>query len=129
MVAKIISATEVRVGTNIILEGKSYTVRKVDVSKTGKHGSSKVRIEAIGIIGNQKKVLVVPGGNRFEVPMIYKNKGQVLSIEDKKVSIMDLASFETLEVECPEDILSELEVNSNVEYWDIEGDKIIKRKL
>ncbi|GAI80860.1 unnamed protein product, partial [marine sediment metagenome] len=33
------------------------------------------------------------------------------------------------EIVCPEEIKSQLEENSNVEYWDIEGEKIIKRKL
>lgn len=129
MVAKIISATEVRVGTNILLEGDSYMVKKVDVSKTGKHGHSKVRVEATGIINNQKKVFVVPGDDRFEVPMVDKRRGQVLSLGDKSISIMDLESFETLDVDCPEEIKSELEVNSNVEYWDIEGARIVKRKI
>jgi translation initiation factor 5A len=129
MVAKIISATEVRVGTSILLEGEPYLVRKVDISKTGKHGHSKVRAEAVGIINNQKKVFVIPGHDKLEVPMINKRRGQVLSIGENSVSIMDLESFETLEVDCPEDVKAELEVNSNVEYWDIEGAKIVKRKV
>jgi translation initiation factor 5A len=128
MVAKIINATDAKVGTNIILDGEPYTVKSIDISKTGKHGAHKCRIEAVGMISDKKKVLVVPGTDRFEVPMVEKRKGQVLSIGDK-VSIMDLENFETLELDCPEEIKSELEVNSNVEYWDIEGIKIIKRKV
>jgi len=129
MVLKIIDATEIKVGTNIILEGESYTVKKIDISKTGKHGHAKARIEAMGIISNQKKVFVVPGHERFEIPLVDKRKGQILSILSNRVSIMDLENFETLEVNCPEEIKTELEENSNVEYWDIEGQKIIKRKL
>jgi len=128
MVLKIINATEVRPGTNILIEGEPYTVKKIDISKTGKHGHAKARIEAIGIINQQKKVFVVPGHERFEVPMVDKRKGQVLSITNK-VSIMDLENFETMEIDCPEEIKSELRENSNVEYWDIEGKKIIRRKL
>ncbi|MDP3986797.1 MAG: translation initiation factor IF-5A [Nanoarchaeota archaeon] len=128
MVLKIIGATEARVGTNILIEGDPYTVKKVDTSKTGKHGHSKVRIEAAAIIGDSKKVFVAPGHEKFEVPMIEKRKGQVLSISDK-VSLMDLENFETLDIDCPEDIKSELQETSDVEYWDIEGRKIIKKKL
>ena len=128
MVLKIINATEARVGTSILLEGEPYTIKKIDISKTGKHGHSKCRIEAVGIINNQKKVFVIPGHDRFEIPMIDKRKGQVLSLGDQ-VSIMDLESFETLDVPCSEEIKSTLEVNSNVEYWDIEEKKIVKRKL
>lgn len=128
MVLKIINATEARVGTHILIDGKPFTVKKIDISKTGKHGHSKARIEATGILSPGKKVFVIPGHDRLEVPMINKKKGQVLSIGDK-VSIMDLESFETLEPSCPEDIKSQLEENGNVEYWDIEGSLLIKRKL
>lgn len=128
MVLKIINGTEAKVGTNIIVDGEPCTIKKIDISKTGKHGHAKCRIEAVGIISENKKVFVIPGHDRLEVPMVDKRKGQVLSIGDK-ASIMDLESFETLDVECPEDIKNELEVNSNVEYWDVEGEKIIKRKI
>jgi translation initiation factor 5A len=128
MVLKIIDATLAKVGVNITLDGDYYTVRKMDVSKTGKHGHAKVRLEAVGIISGAKKVFVVPGHEKFEVPMVNKNKGQVLSISGQ-ASLMDLETFETLEVDVPEELKSELKENDNVEYWDIEGRKIIKRKL
>ncbi len=128
MVLKIINATEAKVGTNIIVDGIPCTIKKMDVSKTGKHGHSKVRMEAVGIITGQKKVFVIPGDDRFEVPMVNKRKAQVLSIADK-VNVMDLENFETFDVACPEELKQELEVNSNVEYWDVEGERIIKRRL
>lgn len=128
MVLKIIDATEAKPGTNILVDGIACTVKHVDISKTGKHGSSKCRIEAIGIVNGQKKVFVAPGHERFEVPMVDKRRAQVLSIGDK-VSVMDLENFETIEVPCDPELKDQLEVNSNVEYWDIEGEKIIKRKF
>ena len=128
MVLKIINATEAKVGTSILIDGEAFTVKKVDISKTGKHGASKCRIEAIGIISGQKKIMAVPGHERFEVPMIDKRKAQVLSLGDR-ISIMDLENFETFEIDCSEEIKSELEESSTVEYWDIEGQKLIKRKL
>ena len=128
MVLKIINATEAKVGTSILVDNNPCIVKKIDISKTGKHGHSKVRIEAVGVIDGQKKVFVVPGHDKLEIPLVDKRKGQVLSITEK-VSVMDLENFETLEIACPEEIKSQLEENSNVEYWDIEGEKIIKRKV
>jgi translation initiation factor 5A len=128
MTLKFINATEARVSTNILLEGEPYTIKKMDVSTTGKHGHAKVRAEAVGIISGKKKVFVIPGHDKLEVPIVNKRKAQVLSIGEK-VSVMDLESFETLEVSCPEEIKSDLEANSNVEYWEINGKTIIKRKL
>lgn len=130
MVSKIIHATEARTGTNIVIDGEPYTVKKIDVSKTGKHGSAKVRIEAVGIINGNKKVFVAPGHEKFDVPNVDKNKAQVLSKADKKVNLMDLTSFETFEVDCPDkDVFDELEEGGNCEYWNIEGRMIVKRKL
>ena len=128
MVAKIINATEAKVGTNIMVDGKPSTVKKIDISKTGKHGHAKARIEAVGMFDGSKKVIVVPGHDRLEVPLVDKRKGQILSIGDK-VSLMDLENFETIDVNCPDDLKSQLEESGNAEYWDIEGEKIIKRKL
>lgn len=128
MVLKIINATEIKSGTAIIVDGTSCIVRSIEISKTGKHGHAKCRIEAVGILKGQKKVFVVPGHERIEVPNLDKRKGQVLSIGDN-VSIMDLENFETIDVPCDPELKSQLEANSNVEYWDVEGDKIIKRKV
>ena len=130
MVLKIINATEAKSGTNIIVDGMPCTVRSMDVSKTGKHGHSKCRFEAIGMINGQKKVFVVPGHDKLEVPLVEKKKGQVLSKSDGKVSLMDLESFETIEVPCyDQEVFEELEENGNCEYWNIEGVTIVKRKL
>ena len=128
MVLKIINATEVKVGTNIIVDGVPCTVKNIDISKTGKHGHSKARIEAVGIISGQKKVFVVPGHERLEVPFVEKRKAQVLSVNEK-ISVMDSESFETFEIPCSDEIKSQLEENSKVDYWDVEGEKLIKRKL
>ncbi|MGD9275768.1 MAG: translation initiation factor IF-5A [Candidatus Pacearchaeota archaeon] len=129
MVLKIINATEARVGTNILVDGKPCVVKKIDISKTGKHGHAKARIEAVGIIDGNKKVFVIPGHDRLEVPNVDKRKAQVLSIGDSTISVMDLENFETIDVPCDVEIKSTLEENSNVEYWDIEGERIVKRKL
>lgn len=130
MVLKIINATEAKTGTNIIVNGTPCAVRSVDISKTGKHGHSKCRFEAIGIITGNKKVFVVPGHERLEVPNVEKRKGQILSKANGKVSLMDLENFETIEVPCPdEEVFEQLEENENCEYWDVEGEKIVKRRL
>ena len=128
MVLKIIGATDAKVGTNIIVDGEPCTVKKIDISKTGKHGHSKARIEAVSILSGQKKVFVIPGHDKLEVPLVNKRKGQVLSVGDD-VSLMDLENFETLEVACADELKKEIAGNDNVEYWDVEGKLIVKRKL
>ncbi len=130
MVLKIINATEIKSGTNIIVDWVPCTVRSIDISKTGKHGHAKCRIEAVGITTGQKKVFVVPGHERLEVPMVDKRKGQLLSKSEGKASLMDLESFETIDVAVPEkEVFDSLIEGENCEYWDVEGFKIVKRKL
>ncbi len=129
MTFKLINATDAKPGTSIIIEGEPCTVKSLDISKTGKHGASKARIEAIGIFDNKKRVIAVPGHERFEVPLINKLRGQVLSAQEDRVSIMDLESFETLDAQSDENLKQEIKESDNVEYWEINGRRIIKRKV
>lgn len=127
MVLKLISATEAKPGTTFMFEGDTYTVRSNDISKTGKHGASKCRIEAISIFSDKKKIIAVPGDTRFEVPMIDKRRAQVLSVSDKTVSIMDLESYESLDLTFLEEVKDSLAAEKQVEYWDVEGKKVVMR--
>ena len=129
MAFKLINAAEARPGTTISVDGTACVVKSNDISKTGKHGHTKCRIEAIGIIDGKKKVFVVAGHERFDVPMINKNRAQVLNIIGDKARVMDMESYETLEITILEELKQEIKENDHVEYWDIEGSKIIKRKI
>ncbi len=129
MTLKLINATEVRNGNVIMIQDEPCVVKNFDISKTGKHGHAKVRIEAVGVFDNKKKVIVVPGHERFQIPMINKLKGQVLNVQGEKANIMDLESFETMDVAIGQDIKEDIKEGDNIEYWDINGKKIIKRKF
>ncbi len=129
MVLKLIDATQAKAGTTILIEGEPYTVKSNDISKTGKHGASKCRIEAVGIFNEKKKVIAVNGGERFEVPLVEKHRAQVLSVSEKIASVMDLESYETIDLVFMEELKGSLAPEKQVEYWDIEGKKVIMRIL
>ena len=129
MVLKLIEATQAKPGTTVIIDGEPYSVKSNDISKTGKHGASKCRIEAIGIFSGKKKVIAVNGGEKFDVPLVEKHRAQVLSVSEDKASIMDLTSYETLELPFIEDVKSDLAPEKEVEYWDVEGKRVIMRVL
>jgi translation initiation factor 5A len=129
MVAKVIDATEMRVGTYLILDGIAHQVKKMDVSKTGKHGHAKVRFEAVSAFTGKKKVMVIPGHDKFEVPMIEKRPAQVLSVSGTTASIMDNENFENFDIEIPEELQGSVVDGVGVEYWDIEGSKLLKKVL
>lgn len=127
MVFKLINAHELRDGTFIIIDSAPCVVKSVEISKTGKHGASKCRIEAIGLLDDKKRVLVKPGDERMEVPLVEKRRGQVLSLVGEKASIMDVESYETIEVAVSSEVRDMVKEGLQVEYWSIDGAKIIKR--
>ena len=129
MALKLINAAEARPGVAIIVDGVSCIVKSNDISKTGKHGHAKCRIECISVIDGKKKVFVAGGHERLDVPMISKKRAQVLTVMVDKASIMDMETFETLEAPMIEEVKAEIKEGDQVEYWDVEGVKIIKRKI
>ncbi len=128
MVYKLVEATSLKEGNYAIIEDAPCIVKRVDISKTGKHGASKVRIEAIGLIDGKKRIVVMPGHERVGVPLIIKKRAQLLAIKNDKADIMDTETFETFTVAIDEEVRNEIKEGDNVEYWDIEGVKIIKKK-
>ena len=129
MVLKIIEATAAKPGTIILIDWEPYTVRSNDVSKTGKHGHAKCRIEATGVFDKKKKVIAVPGHERFDIPLVEKKKAQVLNVSEDKASVMDLESFETIDLPFPEELKEQLAPEKQIEYWSIEGNKVIMSVL
>jgi len=129
MVAKVIDATEMRLGSYLLLDGVAHQVKKMDVSKTGKHGHAKVRFEAVSAFTGKKKVMVIPGHDKFEVPMIDKRPAQVLSVSGTTASLMDNENFENFDIEIPEELQGTVTDGVEVEYWLIEEDKLLKKVL
>ena len=131
MAIKLVNATELKAGNFAIIDGAPCVIKNVDKSKPGKHGASKCRIEAIGLLDSKKRITVMPGSERVSIPIIEKRKAQVLNVdkEKKEASVMDLENFETIQIPIAEEVLEEIQENSNVEYWVIENEKIVKRTI
>jgi len=127
MPLKIIDSTQARPGTVILINNEPCTVKSNDISKTGKHGAAKCRIEAIEIFTGKKKIVAVPGHERFDVPLVEKRKAQVLNVAETTASVMDLESYETLDLPFMEELKDNIASEKQVEYWDIEGKKFIMR--
>ncbi len=128
MTLKLVNATELRKGSYVIIDDVPCEVIKIDISKTGKHGHMKARIEALGIIDDKKRVIIKPGHEKMAVPLIEKKKGQVLVV-NAKANVMDMESYETVEVAVPDEMQGTLKEGMQVEYWSIEGQRVIKRIL
>jgi translation initiation factor 5A len=120
------SANSLRPGSYVIFGGQACAVRNIDTSKTGKHGSMKCRIEAIGLIDNVKRIEIYNGQDNVEVPIIEKRIAQVLNIAGNMATVMDNENYETFELEIPEELKERIKEGGQVSYWIIMDKKIMK---
>ena len=127
MSTKSITANNVQKGTSIILEGAACRVVDVEISKPGKHGHSKVRISAVGLMDEKKRIVVMPGHDNIEVLIIEKRNAQVLSLHGDSANVMDSETYETFDLKIPEEFKSQVVEGSSVLYWTILDNKIIKQ--
>lgn len=120
-------AGSLKAGRYVLFDGIACVVKSVQVSKTGKHGHAKARIEAVGLIDGRKIIKVMPGHDSVDVPIIEKKTAQVLSIQDDKATVMDMENYETFEMKIPEDLKESVKEGSQVMYWTVLDDKIMKQ--
>src|SRR3989338_215332 len=114
---KMVSANNVQKGSFIILDGAACKVVDVEISKPGKHGHSKVRVSAVGLTDDKKRVVVMPGHDNVEVPIIEKRNAQVLSIHGDMANVMDSETYETFDLKIPDEFKGQAVEGSSVLYW------------
>ena len=124
---RMITANNVQKGTSIILDGAACRVVDVEISKPGKHGHSKVRISAVGLVDDKKRIVVMPGHDNIEVPIIEKRTAQVLSLHGDMANVMDSETYETFDLKIPDEFKGQVVEGSSVLYWTILNEKIIKQ--
>ena len=127
MVNKLIHATQAKTGTTILIEGVACTIKSNDLSTSGRHGHAKCRIDAIGIIDGKKRVIVAPGHDNVNTPIVEKKNAQVLSISGNTANVMDNESYETFDLEIPGDLQGQVKDGSLIAYWIILDDKVMKQ--
>ncbi len=114
-------------GSYIVLENAACRVVDTQVSRPGKHGHAKVRLTAVGIVDEKKRIVVMPGHDNVEVPIIEKKSAQVLSVQDDTVNVMDSETYETFDLKIPEELKGQVAEGLNVLYWVILNDKVMKQ--
>ncbi|MFX1504147.1 MAG: hypothetical protein ACFFDH_24520 [Promethearchaeota archaeon] len=87
---------------------------------------------------NNKRSLTIPSGHMVEVPEIIKGNAQINFIEDTSINIMNLETYESIDVNWPQDEdlkkkLKDLQASpkeistTQVEYWQLAGKTLISR--
>ena len=69
---KLQQVSTLKVGSFVIFDNVASKIADIQTSKTGKHGHAKCRITAIGLVDNQKRVKIIPGDDKIEIPLIEK---------------------------------------------------------
>lgn len=124
---KTVSVSTLSKGSYILIEGVPCRVLDIQISKTGKHGHSKARLTAIGLIDEKKRVAVMPGHENVEVPIVEKKIAQVLSITGDRANVMDAESFETFDLQIPEELKGQMREGVNIVYWIIINQRVMKQ--
>ncbi|MDQ1281523.1 MAG: translation initiation factor [Thermoproteota archaeon] len=112
---------DIKIGHHILIDNEPCKVVEYEKSKPGKHGAAKARIVAIGVFDGGKRSIVSPVDARVDVPIIEKRSGQIVSISDNSIQLMDLETFEIFFTTMPpeEELKSKISAGAEVEYWKV----------
>lgn len=110
----------------VLIDDAPCRVERVQVSSSGKHGHSKVRLDALGLLDNVRRSIIKPADDMVDVPIVEKKKAQVLSITGNKAQIMDLTNYSIMELEIPEERKDEIKQGEEIDYFEVLEIKTLK---
>ncbi|PKP51089.1 MAG: translation initiation factor IF-5A [Candidatus Altiarchaeales archaeon HGW-Altiarchaeales-3] len=125
MSTKIVELRTLKVGRYMLMDDEPCKITSMDVSKPGKHGEAKVRIEGMGIFDNRKRSAIKPSGHKVTIPMLDKRTGQVLTVIGDEVQLMDMDGYETFELPIPDELKGQLSEGKELLYMECMGRKRI----
>jgi len=119
---------QLKEGGYIVIDDEPCEIVSISVSKPGKHGAAKARIEAIGIFDGQKRSIVQPVTAKVYVPIVERKRAQVISVMGDVVQLMDLETYETFELQIPEELKDRIEPGKEIVYIESLGKRKIAEK-
>jgi len=114
-------------GNFVLIDGTPCRVEKVSVSVAGKHGAAKARVEAIGLFDGRRRSIVKPADEEVDVPIVERKKAQVLAILGNNAQLMDLETYETFELEIPEERKREVKEGEEIDYYVVVGIRTLQK--
>jgi len=124
---KPVSVGGLQKGNYVVIDGVACRVTDTQTSRPGKHGHAKVRMTAVGILDDKKRVIVMPGHDQIDTPIVQKRMAQVLSIQGNKANIMDSETYETFDLDIPEELKADCVEGVTVMYWVVLDQKVMKQ--
>lgn len=114
-------------GNYVVIDDVACRVVDTQTSRPGKHGHAKVRLTAVGILDDKKRVIVMPGHDNVETPIVEKKTAQVLSIQGDKAQVMDAETYETFDLPVPEELKGTVTEGCTILYWVVLNEKVMKQ--
>lgn len=114
-------------GHYIVIDDVACIVQGSQTSRPGKHGHAKVRLQAVGMFDERKREIVMPGHDQVDVPVVAKNNAQVLSVTGNHANVMDMETYETFDLEIPEELQGEVAEGVVILYWEVLDDRVMKQ--
>lgn len=109
-------------GNYVMIDEEPCTIKSYSTSKPGKHGSAKARVEGKGVFDDQRRSFSLPVDADVQVPIIERKQGQVVSrTSDDIVQVMDLDTYETVDMKIPEDM--EVEEDETITFLEGMGQR------
>ncbi|MBI3032667.1 translation initiation factor IF-5A [Candidatus Woesearchaeota archaeon] len=127
MSTKSVSVGTLQKGSYVVLEGAACKVTDVQVSRPGKHGHAKVRLTGVGLLDDKKRVVVMPGHDNVDVPLIEKKSAQVLSINGDVANVMDAETYETFDLKIDPELKDQCVEGCQILYWQVLDTKVMKQ--
>ena len=127
MATKVVSIGSLQRGNYIVIDDIACRVTDTQVSRPGKHGHAKVRLTGVGLIDEKKRVIVQPGHDNVEVPIVDKKTAQVLSVSGDTANVMDIETYETFDLKIPAELKNDVVAGANVLFWVILNEKVMKQ--
>jgi len=103
-------------GRYLLVEDEPCKILSISVSKPGKHGAAKARLDVMGIFDGVKRSIVQPVSTKVYAPIVERRNAQVISIAGNAVQMMDLESFENFEVTVSDDVLGRIATGKETMY-------------
>lgn len=119
-----VEAGKLRNGSFVMIDGEPCEVRDVSKSSPGKHGSAKAKIKARGLFDEKDRHITKPADTMMMSPDLDKKEGQVVSIDGNIAQVMDMDSYETEEMDIPDEFNAS--EGDKVDYWVVEDRKLFK---
>jgi translation initiation factor 5A len=103
-------------GRYVVIDDAPCKILSISVSKPGKHGAAKSRMDLVGLFDGIKRSVVNPVSAKAYIPIVERRSAQVISISGNTVQLMDVKDFEMFEMDVPDTLIGSIEAGKEVPY-------------